>query len=66
MKVTYDGRVDALRIRFSDVPIAESDEEKPGIILDYDAQGNVVAMEVLDASLHMPNPRSPRSRERSP
>lgn len=50
MKVTYDVEVDALRIILSDQPVAESDEDKPGIIIDYDNQGNVVSIEVLDAS----------------
>jgi uncharacterized protein YuzE len=34
MKVTYDPEVDVLRILFRDVPIEESDEDKPGVILD--------------------------------
>jgi len=58
MKITYDPEVDVLRIIFSDAPIEESDEEKPGIILDFDKGGNVVAMEILDASKRMQNPRS--------
>ena len=56
MKVTYDPEVDVLRILLSDAPIEESDEEKPGVILDYDAHGNVVGLEVLDASTRMDNP----------
>ena len=36
MKITYDAEVDVLRIIFSNIPIEESDEEKPGIILDYE------------------------------
>jgi uncharacterized protein YuzE len=58
MKIVYDPEVDVLRITFSNAPIEESDEEKPGIILDFDKSGNVVGMEVLDASQRMENPRA--------
>ncbi len=58
MKITYDVEVDVLRILFSDAPVEKSDEEKPGIILDYDENGHIVGMEILDASRQMPNPRS--------
>jgi uncharacterized protein YuzE len=58
MKVIYDPEVDILRILFSSAPIEESDEDKPGLILDYDDKGNVVGMEVLNASKRMENPRS--------
>ncbi|MFZ5448652.1 MAG: DUF2283 domain-containing protein [Thermodesulfobacteriota bacterium] len=40
MKVTYDPEVDVLRILFSNAPIEESDEDKPGVIIDYDKDGN--------------------------
>ncbi|MBM3888821.1 MAG: DUF2283 domain-containing protein [Verrucomicrobia bacterium] len=57
MKVTYDPEVDVLRILLSSVPIEESDEDKPGVILDYDKDGNVVGLEILDASQRMENPQ---------
>ncbi len=58
MKVTYDAPVDILRILLNDEPIEASDEEKPGIILDYDSDGNVVGLEILDASTRIKGPRS--------
>lgn len=57
-KVTYDPEVDVVRIVFSNVPIEESDEDKPGVILDSDKDGNVVGLEILDASKRMENPRA--------
>jgi uncharacterized protein YuzE len=58
MKVYYDPEVDILRILFSNQVIEESDEAKPGVIIDYDKKGNIVGLEVLEASKNMENPRS--------
>ncbi|MHB0998851.1 MAG: DUF2283 domain-containing protein [Armatimonadota bacterium] len=58
MKVIYDPEVDVLRILLNDTEIEESDEEKAGVIFDYDKDGNIVAMEILDASKRIENPRS--------
>ena len=56
MNVKYDKEVDVLHIVFSDNKIAESDEDKPGVILDYDNAGSIVGIEILDASKKMSNP----------
>ncbi len=58
MKVKYDEEVDVLTIEFRDSPVEESDEDKPGVILDYDKEGNIVGIEILNASKRVQNPKS--------
>ncbi len=53
MKIKYDKETDIIYIRFSETSITESDEDKPGIILDYDMNGNIAGIEVLNASSKM-------------
>jgi len=56
MKVKYDKETDVLYITFSKNKIKESDEDKPGIVIDYDKKGSIVGIEILDASRKMSNP----------
>lgn len=59
MKVVYDKRTDTLSVVLREnSPVFESDEEKPGVILDYDEQGNLVSLEILDASRRVTEARS--------
>lgn len=56
MIVKYDKEVDVLSLIFNDNQVVESDEDKPGLILDFDDKGTVVSIEILDASKKMKNP----------
>ncbi len=58
VRIKYDQEVHILRIQLSDAEIDESDEQKPGVILDYDRDGNVVRVEILNASKRVENPRT--------
>ena len=56
MKVSYDPKTDILAIILvKNAEIHESDEDKPGVILDYDEKGSLVSIEILDASKKMPD-----------
>ena len=54
MKINYDEKVDILYINLKETDYYESDEIKEGVILDYDKNGNVIAIEIMDASIYMP------------
>jgi uncharacterized protein YuzE len=45
----YFPDTDMLYIRLTDTPSAESDEIAPGVVLDFDAQNQLVGVEIEDA-----------------
>jgi len=56
MKVKYDKETDILYIKLSEEKIEESDQDKKGFILDYSKSGNLVGIEILNASKSTLNP----------
>lgn len=58
MKVVFDQQADALTITLLDSEITESDELRPGVIADFDSEGRLVRLELLDASKQIAAPES--------
>ena len=58
MKVIYDKETDSLSIILRRGKVAESDEARPGVILDYDKSGHLLSIEWLDASEQVHGPQS--------
>ena len=58
MKVIYDKLTDTLSIILREGRVAESDEPRPGMILDYDKAGRLVSIELLDASEQVTRPQA--------
>jgi uncharacterized protein YuzE len=56
MKIIYDPNTDTMTIILKESVVAESDEEKKGIIIDYDNQGDMVSLEILDARKRITQP----------
>ena len=55
MEIWFDKEVDIMYISFSNNKIVESDENKQGLILDYDKDGSIVGIEILNASKRVTN-----------
>lgn len=54
MKLKVDYINDALYFRLDESAIVDSEEIKPGVILDYDSKDNVVGIEILGLSKRVP------------
>ncbi len=54
IRMHYDPKADAAYLRFSEQPVVESEEVSEGVVLDFDAEGRMVGMEVLSARKHLP------------
>ena len=54
MRIRYDEKIDALYFRLDDSKVVESEEVKPGIVLDFNAKKQVVGIEVLDLKRSLP------------
>jgi uncharacterized protein YuzE len=56
MKIRYDAETDTLTLTLRDAPVRESEEERSGVVLDYGANGDLVGLEILDASRRVAGP----------
>ncbi len=50
MKLRIDEEADALHLELVNVPVVESEEVAPGVIVDYDESKQVVGVEVMSLS----------------
>jgi uncharacterized protein YuzE len=53
MRIKVDKESDTLYFRFDESKIVESEEIRPGVVLDYDENDNVVGVEFLNVSTHV-------------
>ena len=58
MRVRIDRAADAVYLDLTDATISESEEVADGIVVDYDAQGRIVGVEILDASKRTGDPEA--------
>lgn len=57
MRIRYDSKVDALSISFRNTTVT-TQELVEGIAAEYDTQGQLVGLEILDASTRFVDPSS--------
>jgi uncharacterized protein YuzE len=50
MKIEYDPEVDALYVRLQEKFVAKTVEVEEGVNIDFDDQGKLIGLEILDAT----------------
>lgn len=55
MRVRFDEKADALYVCFDESPVAESEEIRPGVVVDLDQRGEIVGIEILRAGERLPS-----------
>jgi uncharacterized protein YuzE len=58
MKVVYDVATDVIRIIFRDAIVEDFSEDRSGFVVDYDAEDQIVAFQLKNASKVIEDPRS--------
>ncbi len=58
MKVIYDPEKDILQITFIEMTVEETAQIAPGLVLDYDGDGNAIGLEITNASKKVDNPHA--------
>jgi uncharacterized protein YuzE len=56
MKIIYDPDKDILQITLIEMTVEETAQIAPGLVLDYDVDGNVIGFEIGQASTRVDNP----------
>ena len=57
MRMRVDHGADAIYLNLTDRPIKDSEEVADGIVVDYDDEGRIVGIEILDASKRTDDPK---------
>jgi uncharacterized protein YuzE len=55
VRVRFDEQADALYVRLDESPVVESEEVRPGVVLDLDGRGEIVGIEILRVRQRLPN-----------
>jgi len=56
MRMRVDHAADAVYLNLTDRPIKDSEEVADGIVVDYNDEGRIVGIEILDASTRTDDP----------